>query len=74
MTGCIGIGGVRVDRTVADAIVEAIAPHAIDAALQAAERIAEIDTDRRTSQSREIEEARYEASCHRRGDRLATGS
>lgn len=62
MTGCIGIGGVRVDRAVADAIVEAIAPHAIDAALQAAERIAEIDTDRRTSLSREIEEARYEAS------------
>lgn len=62
MRGCIGIGGVRVDQAVAGAIVEAIAPHAIDAALQAAERIAELDADRRTALSREIEEARYEAS------------
>jgi hypothetical protein len=62
MTGCIGIGGVRVDRAVAGAIVEAIAPHAIDAALQAAERIAGLDADRCTALSRELEEARYEAS------------
>jgi DNA invertase Pin-like site-specific DNA recombinase len=62
MTGCIGIGGVRVDQAVAGAIVAAIAPHAIDAALQAAERIAGLDADRRTSLSRELEEARYEAS------------
>lgn len=59
---CIGIGGVRVDRAVAAAIVEAVSPHAIEAAIQAAERMAQADADLRQAASRELEEARYEAS------------
>ncbi len=62
MTACIGIGGVRVDRAVAAAIVEAVSPHAIEAAIQAAERMAQADADLRQAASRELEEARYDAS------------
>jgi len=35
---CIGAGGVRVDRTVASQILEAVSSHAIEAAIVAAER------------------------------------
>jgi DNA invertase Pin-like site-specific DNA recombinase len=59
---CIGIGGVRVDRAVAAAIVEAVSPHAIEAAIQAAQRMAQADADLRQAASRELEEARYDAS------------
>jgi len=59
---CIGIGGVRVDRAVAVAIVEAVSEHAIEAAIQAAERRAQTDADLQIAVSRELEEARYEAS------------
>jgi hypothetical protein len=62
MAGCIGIGGVRVDQAVAAAIVEAVSPHAIEAALEAAERMARAEADRRTVLNRELEDARYEAS------------
>jgi len=37
---CIGIGGVRVDRAVAVQLLEAVAPHAIEAALEATARAA----------------------------------
>jgi DNA invertase Pin-like site-specific DNA recombinase len=62
MAACIGIGGVRVDRAVAAAIVEAVSEHAVEAALQAAERMAQTDADLQNAASRELEEARYEAS------------
>ncbi len=38
MAWCIGIGGMRVDRAVAAAIVEAVSSHAIEAAIHAAEQ------------------------------------
>jgi DNA invertase Pin-like site-specific DNA recombinase len=62
MTACISIGGVRVDRAVVAAIVEAASEHAVEAAIYAAERMAKADADLRNAASRELEEARYEAS------------
>jgi DNA invertase Pin-like site-specific DNA recombinase len=58
---CVGIGGVRVDRAVAAQLLEAVAPHAIDAALEAAERASRANADVRAAVERELEEARYEA-------------
>ncbi len=43
---CLGIGGVRVDRAVAGQLLEAVSPHAIDAAVEAAERAAHANDDR----------------------------
>lgn len=62
MAACIGIGGMRVDRAVAAAIVEAISEHAVDASILAAERLSQADADLRQATSRELEEARYDAS------------
>jgi hypothetical protein len=55
-------GGVRVDRAVAAAIVEAVSRHAIEAAIHAAERMSQADADLRNAGRRELEEARYEAT------------
>ena len=62
MAACIGIGGVRVDRAVAAAILEAVSPHAVEAAIHAAQRMAQADADVRQAASRELAEARYDAS------------
>ncbi|HEY1966041.1 MAG TPA: recombinase family protein [Acidobacteriaceae bacterium] len=62
MTCCIGIGGVRVDRAVAAAILEAVSEHAVEAAIRAAEQAARADEDLRQAVTRELEEARYEAT------------
>jgi len=62
MAWCIGIGGVRIDRAVAHAIVEALSPVAIEAALAASERVDQTDADLRVATTRELEEARYDAS------------
>ena len=59
---CIGMGGLRLDRAVAAQLLEAVAPHAIDAALEAASRTERADQDVRRALHHEIEEARYEAS------------
>jgi DNA invertase Pin-like site-specific DNA recombinase len=62
MTACIGIGGVRVDRAVAASIVDAVSEHAVQAAILAARRAVQADEDVRQAVSRELEEARYEAT------------
>ncbi|MGB7931305.1 MAG: zinc ribbon domain-containing protein, partial [Gammaproteobacteria bacterium] len=62
MASCIGIGGVRVDRAVAAAMMEAVSEHAVEAAIRAAEQAARADEDLRQAAARELEEARYEAS------------
>lgn len=62
MTCCIGIGGVRVDRAIAAAIMEAVSAHAVEAAIRAAEQAARADEDLRQAVARELEEARYEAT------------
>src|SRR5438046_1859111 len=59
---CLGIGGVRVDRAVAVQMLEAVAGHAVEAALRALQQAAQADTDVRQSLERELEQARYEAS------------
>ena len=59
---CIGIGGVRVDRAVAAQLLEAVSDHAVEAAIRAAEQAGRADDEIRQALSRELEEARYEAS------------
>jgi len=59
---CIGAGGIRVDRTVAGQILEALSAHAIEAAMVAAERCKNVDEDVRLALVKEWEAARYEAS------------
>lgn len=62
MALCIGIGGVRVDRAIAEAIVEAVSAHAIEAAMRAAELADQRGLDARQAISRELEAARYDAT------------
>ncbi len=59
---CLGIGGVRVDRAVAAQILEAVASHAVEASLLAAQQASQADSDVRQSLERELEQAGYEAS------------
>ena len=59
---CIGIGGLRIDRAVATRILDAVSPHAVEAALQAAEQVDRAAADQRRAVERELEEAQYEAS------------
>ena len=58
---CIGVGGVRVDRAVANQLLEALRPKAIEAAAQIASERTKKSQDARSAIEREIEEARYEA-------------
>ena len=59
---CLGAGGVRLDRAVAEQLLEAVSIHAIEAAVQAEERICAIDDDVRLALNKELEAARYESS------------
>jgi len=59
---CIGIGGGRVDHAVAGQLLEAVAPYAIDAALEATERAMHANDDVRRALQHQLEEAKYEAS------------
>jgi DNA invertase Pin-like site-specific DNA recombinase len=59
---CLGIGGVRVDRAVSAELLDAVAPQAVEAAIEAAERAAKADDDVRRAAVRELEESRYEAA------------
>jgi DNA invertase Pin-like site-specific DNA recombinase len=58
---CISFGGLRADETIARAIVEAVSPYAIDAAEQAARRVAREHGDQEQALALELEQARYEA-------------
>jgi DNA invertase Pin-like site-specific DNA recombinase len=58
---CIGIGGIRIDRAVASQLVDAISPHAIDAAVEAAALVASADDDVCRATERQLEDAKYEA-------------
>ena len=59
---CNGIGGLRIDRAVAARILDAVSPHAVEAALEAAEQADRAASERRHALERELEEAEYEAS------------
>jgi hypothetical protein len=54
--------GVRIDRAVSAQLVDALAPHAIDAALEAADRAGRADDDVRLALGHQLEEAKYEAT------------
>ena len=58
---CISFGALRPDQTVATEILRALEGSAVDAALQAAERLAMQDVDQRKALEVELEQARYEA-------------
>jgi hypothetical protein len=58
---CIGIGGLRVDRAVAAAMLEAVSDRAIEAAVLAADQAERAADDVRQGMLRELEAARYEA-------------
>src|SRR5206468_7332939 len=53
--------GVRVDRAVAVQILEAVSGRAVEAAILAADRVAQTARDVSQAVARELEEARYEA-------------
>lgn len=58
---CLNIGGVQIDQAVADALLEAVKPAALEATLRAAQRL-ESDRDAALAQWRlAVERTRYEA-------------
>ena len=59
---CNGVGGMRTDRAVAVQVLEAVSPHAIEAAVCAAEQVDRATVEQRRAVERELEEARYDAS------------
>ena len=63
---CIGIGGVRVDRAVANQLLEVLSEHAIEAAIRACEKSVQADADVRQAMARELEEAQYAAALAER--------
>lgn len=63
---CIGIGGGRVDRTVTEQILEAVSPHAVDAAILAAEQATHQGAEIRAALSRQLEDASYTAKLAER--------
>ena len=60
-TQCISFGGRRPEQAVSEAILEVVQPHAIDAALKAAEQVDQRRADRLQALMMELEQARYEA-------------
>lgn len=66
---CLRIGGVRVDMAVAEQLLAAVAPHAVEAAILAEQKASAIHSERATALERELEDARYEVTlAHRRYD------
>jgi len=58
---CISFGGLRVDEIVGKQILSVVEPHAIDAAIEAEQRLAQQDDAKRAALCLELEQARYEA-------------
>lgn len=58
---CISFGGLAVDRAIAAEILKAVEGNAVEAALQAATRIAEQREQKRQAWAMELEQARYHA-------------
>jgi DNA invertase Pin-like site-specific DNA recombinase len=66
---CLDVGGVRVDHAIAERLLDAVAPHAIDAAMKAAELATRAERDVVVAIERELEEARYDAHAAERRHR-----
>ena len=58
---CISFGGLRTDQAVADEILRAIGGNAVEAALEAADKMRQQRQEQRRSLELELEQARYEA-------------
>ena len=58
---CISFGGIRVDEAIANEVLRAIGGNAVEAALEAAEKMRQQRQDQRRSVELELEQARYEA-------------
>jgi len=63
---CITFGGARAESLVAEALLEAVAPLAIDAAIAAQAAMSKAAQDKRSVLELELEQARYEASLAER--------
>lgn len=58
---CISFGGIRIDQAVAEEVLHAIGGNAVEAALEAAERMRQQRQEQRRCVELELEQARYEA-------------
>lgn len=58
---CISFGGLRVDEAVAKQVLDAISGNAVEAALEAADRLRNEQQQQRRALELEVEQARYEA-------------
>jgi len=63
---CIGVGGVRVDRAISRQLLHAVEPHAVDAAIAAAQHVTRQSQDKLDATRKELEEATYEARLAQR--------
>lgn len=63
---CVGVGGVRVDRAVSQQLLEALAPHAVEAAIAASQVVAKESADRLQAVRKEREDAAYTARLAQR--------
>jgi excisionase family DNA binding protein len=63
---CIGFGGMRIDRTVAQEVLERLQPLGIEAALAAMQAHNECQSDKRQQIENAIQQAQYEAARARR--------
>lgn len=59
---CLASGGVRLDRAVAEQLLQAVSGHALEAALEAEQRVKATDADVRLAVNKELEAARYDVS------------
>jgi DNA invertase Pin-like site-specific DNA recombinase len=63
---CISFGGIRIDHSVADEVLRAIGGNAVEAALEAAEKLRQGQQEQRRSLELELEQARYQAKLSAR--------
>ena len=63
---CVAFGGARADKLVADAVLEAVAPLAIEASIAAQAAMSKAAEEKRTVLELELQQARYEASLAER--------
>jgi DNA invertase Pin-like site-specific DNA recombinase len=64
--GCQSLGGTRIDRAVADTVLEAIQPAGVQAALDAMAQFDQLQDEKRKALEMALEKARYEVDRARR--------
>ncbi|MEQ9408225.1 MAG: recombinase family protein [Fuerstiella sp.] len=63
---CLSFGGMRVDEAISRAVLEAVQPAGVEAALHAQQRLNDQVDEKRSALERSLEKARYEADRVRR--------